>query len=68
MSESGTSNSHVMPGQSAKRVFAQMPGHPRLLRRRQDVDGRDKPGHDGVRGGRRRFLRIAVSLAFVLIV
>jgi hypothetical protein len=22
-------------------------GHPRLWRRKKDVDGRDKPGHDG---------------------
>jgi len=34
----------------------------------KDVDGRDKPGHDGGGRGRRRFFRIAVSLAFVLIV
>ena len=32
------------------------------------MDGRDKPGHDGSGSGRRRFLRIAVALAFVLIV
>ena len=34
----------------------------------KDVDGRDKPGHDGEGSGRRRFFRIAVALAFVLIV
>jgi penicillin-binding protein 1C len=39
----------------------------KLHQRQDDVDGRDKPGHDGG-VGRRRFFRIAVSLAFVLIV
>ena len=34
----------------------------------KDVDGRAKPGHDGIGSGRRRFLGIAVALAFVLIV
>ena len=32
------------------------------------MDGRDKPGHDGGGRGHRRFFRISVSLAFVLIV
>ncbi|WP_161856668.1 penicillin-binding protein 1C [Bradyrhizobium sp. CCBAU 051011] len=32
------------------------------------MDARDKPGHDTGEGGRRRFFRIAVALAFVLIV
>ena len=40
----------------------------KLHQRQDDVDGRDKPGHDGGRGWHRRFFRIAVSLAFVLIV
>ena len=34
----------------------------------KDVDGRAKPGHDGIGRRRRRFFRIAVALAFVLIV
>src|SRR5439155_1430618 len=34
----------------------------------KDVDGRAKPGHDGIGSGRRRFLGLAVALAFVLIV
>ena len=36
----------------------------------KDVDGRDKPGHDGGAGSsrRRRFFQIALSLAFALIV
>src|SRR5438128_2155126 len=34
----------------------------------KDVDGRAKPGHDGIGSGRRRFVGIAVALAFVLIV
>ena len=41
---------------------------PSLVEGSKDVDGRDKPGHDGGGRGRRRFFRIAVSLAFVLIV
>ena len=70
MSESGNHSSPSCPGKSAKRVFAQMTraSTTSLVEGRQDVDGRDKPGHDGGRGGRRRFFRIAVSLAFVLIV
>src|SRR5947207_11614048 len=44
--------SFVMPGHSPSKtgVNALMPGHPRLpcrMIRKQDVDGRDKPGHDG---------------------
>jgi hypothetical protein len=37
------------PGKSAKRVFAQMcRASPSLFAPRvEDVDGRDKPGHDG---------------------
>ena len=38
-----------------------------LRQREQDVDGRDKPGHHG-NVGRRRFFRLAVGLAFILIV
>jgi len=34
----------------------------------KDVDGRDKPGHDGAGGGRRRFKRIAISVVLVLLV
>ena len=42
------------PGKSAKRVFAQMPRASTTLvaAEKQDVDGRVKPGHDGV--GKRR--------------
>jgi penicillin-binding protein 1C len=57
------------PGKSAKRVFAQMTrASTTFAVADKDVDGRDKPGHDGGGRGRRRFLGIAVSLVFVLIV
>jgi penicillin-binding protein 1C len=56
------------PGKSAKRVFAQMTrASTTFAVADKDVDGRDEPGHDGGGRGRRRFFRIAVSLAFVLI-
>jgi penicillin-binding protein 1C len=46
-------------GKSAKRVFAQMsrPSTSVSPNEEEDVDGRDKPGHDGIKG--RRFLRTA---------
>jgi penicillin-binding protein 1C len=59
------------PGKSAKRVFAWMSraSTSSVIEGSKDVDGRDKPGHDGGGGvGRRRFFRVAVTLAFVLIV
>jgi hypothetical protein len=39
----------VMPGKSAKRVFAlDVPGMTSWRQmEKEDVDGRDKPGHDG---------------------
>src|SRR5437763_1017260 len=69
MSETGNEHlSSSCPGKSAKRVFAQMSrASTPLGLNHEDVDGRAKPGHDGG-SGRRRFLGIAVALAFVLIV
>jgi penicillin-binding protein 1C len=56
-------------GRSAKRVFAQMSGaYTSTAAAENDVDGRDKPGHNDDSRGHRGFLRIAVSLAFVVIV
>ena len=67
MSEAGNHSSSSCPGKSAKRVFAQMSrASTPFGADGEDVDGRDKPGHDG--GGRRRFVRItAMSLAICLI-
>ena len=51
------------PGKSAKRVFAQMTrASTTFAVADKDVDGRDKPGHDG--GGRfRRLGRFAQAVA-----
>ncbi len=69
MSEAGDHSSSSCPGKSAKRVFAQTSraSTSSLSERSKDVDGRDKPGQNGGIG-RRRFFRIVVSLAFILIV
>src|SRR5437588_4077938 len=70
MSETGNERlSSSWPGKSAKRVFAQMTrASTPLGLDHEDLDGRAKPGHDCIDSGRRRFLGIAVALAFVLIV
>src|SRR5437588_11626748 len=70
MSETGNERlSSSWPGKSAKRVFAQMTrASTPLGLDHEDLDGRAKPGHDCIASGRRRFLGIAVALAFVLIV
>ena len=67
MSEAGNHSSSSCPGKSAKRVFAQMSrASTPFGADGEDVDGRDKPGHDG--GRRRRIVRItAMSLAICLI-
>jgi penicillin-binding protein 1C len=64
MNEASPQSSSSCPGKSAKRVFAQMSraSTSALGREEEDVDGRDKPGHDGV--GNRRGVRIA-AIAFV---
>jgi len=55
------------PGKSAKRVFAQMTrASTTVVAEEKNVDGRDKPGHDG--GGRRRAIRFAaIALATICI-
>src|SRR5256886_3701124 len=75
MSDSGMSDAvspqsqSSCPGKSARRVFAQITrASTPLAAMDKNVDGRDKPGRDGGGGWRRRFLGIAVALAFVLIV
>jgi penicillin-binding protein 1C len=68
MSASGNRNSQSScPGKSTKRVFAQMSrASTSFLSDAKNVDGRDKPGHDGV--GRRRFVRLAaVSFAIIAV-
>jgi penicillin-binding protein 1C len=69
MSEAGNEHlSSSCPGKSAKRVFAQMSrASTTIVAREKDVDGRDKPGHDGV-GGWRRFKRVAASVVVVFLV
>src|SRR5206468_9447024 len=68
MSENHHSSSSC-PGKSAKRFFARMTrASTTVVAGKKDVDGRAKPGHDGGGSGRRRFFRVAVALAFVLIV
>src|SRR4051812_41365759 len=53
------------PGKSAKRVFAQMSrASTDCGAVGKNVDGRDKPGHDGARG---RGLRVVSALALSLI-
>jgi penicillin-binding protein 1C len=59
MRETGNHSSSSCPGLARASTSSLSEGS-------KDVDGRDKPGHDGGIG-RRRFFRIAVSLAFVLI-
>jgi penicillin-binding protein 1C len=58
MSEVGDNNSPSCPGKSAKRVFAQMSRASTSFgaAASKNVDGRDKPGHDG---RKRRALRVA---------
>jgi penicillin-binding protein 1C len=65
MSEAGTNSSSSCPGKSAKRVFAQMSrASTSILACDENVDGRDKPGHDGVR--KRRIVRLAAA-AFAIV-
>jgi penicillin-binding protein 1C len=56
------------PGKSAKRVFAQMSrASTDFGAAGKNVDGRDRPGHDGARGGGHRLLSI-FALAVILVV
>jgi len=52
------------PGKSAKRVFAQVSRASSALQQKEDVDGRDKPGHDGI--GSRRALWVVAAVLGVL--
>jgi penicillin-binding protein 1C len=66
MSASDKDSRASWPGKSAKRVFAQMtrPSTTFAAEDKEDVDGRVKPGHDGV--GKRRVIRVtATSLAIL---
>ncbi|MEH2515980.1 hypothetical protein V1279_001553 [Bradyrhizobium sp. AZCC 1610] len=53
-----------MPGQKREaRLRARCPGHPRLsLCEGKDVDGRDKPGHDGECGSAVSYSALLTSL------
>jgi len=66
MSEAGSNSSSSCPGNSAKRVFAQISRTSTALRPRikEDVDGRDKPGHD--REKKRRAVRVA-AMGFAIV-
>jgi penicillin-binding protein 1C len=72
MSASGNIKESSCPGKSAKRVFAQMTraSTPFVAADKGDVDGRVKPGHDGVNGSRkRRVIRVAaVTFATLAVV
>jgi penicillin-binding protein 1C len=54
------------PGKSAKRVFAQMtrPSTTLAAGEKEDVDGRDKPGHDGEKK-KRPLVRVVTAVALV---
>ena len=59
MSAAGSQTSSSCPGKSAERVFAQMSRtSTTLVAAGEDVDVRDKPGHDGTR--RRRSVRTII--------
>ncbi len=68
MSEpSDKQTSSSCPGKSAKRVFAQMcRASTTFASDKDDVDGRDKPGHDAV-GRRRAVPIIPITFAFVFL-
>jgi penicillin-binding protein 1C len=65
MSARGSKASLSWPGRSAKRIFAQVSGAPATSAAgSEDVDGRDKPGHDGLK--RRCVVRFA-AMTFLVI-
>jgi penicillin-binding protein 1C len=60
MSDTANNQTASCPGESAKRVSAQMSrAATPFVALAEEVDGRDKPGHDGV--GRRRIVRFVVA-------
>ena len=69
MSASGNRKSSSWPGKSAKRVFAQMTRASTtfVAATKEDVDGRDKPGHDGVGKGRARRVIICIAITILCI-
>jgi penicillin-binding protein 1C len=65
MSASGNKGNSSWPGKSAKRVFAQMTRPSTTLpaaEKKEDVDGRVKPDHDGVKQRRRRLRAALVAV------
>jgi penicillin-binding protein 1C len=69
MSASGNNKSSSWPGKSAKRVFAQTsrPSTTSVAAEKEDVDGRDKPGHDGSKKQRLvRFAAISLAILFTV--
>src|SRR5882724_4239143 len=66
MSETANNQTALCPGESAKRVFAQVSrASAPFAAADKDVDGRDQRGHDGV--GRRRIVRFAATVGFAII-
>ena len=65
MSETPNNQTASCPGESAKRVLVQVSrASTSLVAAGKDVDGRDKPGHDGI--GRRRALWVVAAVSGVL--
>jgi penicillin-binding protein 1C len=63
---SGKNPPSSCPDKSAKRVFAQMTrASTTCVAEKEDVDGRDKPGHDGA--GKRRIVRFAAIMTVALL-
>jgi penicillin-binding protein 1C len=65
MSEVTPHTQSSCPGKSARRVFAQMSrASTDLVAASKNVDGRDRPGHDGAKG---RGFRVLSAAALMLI-
>jgi penicillin-binding protein 1C len=69
MSALGNQTPPSCPGKSAKRVFAQM-SQPStsILERKEDVDGRDKPGHDRRKWRAVRIAAMAVAIVCISVI
>ncbi|SHJ25877.1 penicillin-binding protein 1C [Bradyrhizobium lablabi] len=67
MSEAGTNSSPSCPGKRREAPSSQQMSRAStsFVAANEDVDGRDKPGHDGVR--RRRIVRFAAAVAFAVL-